>query len=222
MATVAGESNPGPIDGTSSFLISGKTCMGTGLNDRLECLKKAWMGVLQVTKGPKDGDNFLFEGGTSLEAAHLASKLRRMYNTEVGIMDVLQASNYARIIIKAKSITITREVVKTNTLSDAQKRMLLMQDTCPKFTAYIPTSAFHITNTSVTDYIFKYIVKAHPILTSKIEKDPTSLDYLVEINQQVNDLDVKYELIEGVKEASIYLRNSIPVIKTISSPLAIF
>ena len=194
--------------------------------DREQCLKEFWMEILQTTVEPTNTDNFLLAGGSSFSAVFLISKLRRVCKLDINVMDLLKSNDYSsfkEIVLKAD--TIQNEVHQPtilNNLSAAQHRMLVMQETAPDSTAYVETIAYYTTNKLNPTTVFKNLLRCHPILASRIDRDSKSLNLMVSINQKNVNCNVELEMIKNFEDANGYLTKSIPVIKVLSSPLAIF
>ena len=117
-------------------------------------------------------------------------------------------------------------VLNTNSasknLSTTQQRILLAQGACPQSTAYVNTVAYYTQDSSTIADVFEYLVQRHPILACIIKRNSCIQNYEMGIDQQVVNFDVKIESIECLEEASLYLSKSIPVIKILASPLAVF
>ena len=107
-------------------------------------------------------------------------------------------------------------------LSAAQHRMLIMQETAPDSTAYVETIAYCTGNKINTTVVFNNLLERHPILASRIDQDSKSMSFTISIKQESVSCNVELELIKSFEDVGTYLTNSIPVIKVISSPLAIF
>ena len=194
--------------------------------DRGQCLKDFWMEILQTTTEPVNTDNFLLAGGSSFSAVFLISKLRRVCKLDINVMDLLNSNDYSSFKEKVlKADTIQNEVhqpTNYNNLSTPQHRMLVMQETAPESTAYVETIAYYTTNKINTTVVFKKLLERHPILASRIDRDSKSLKLMVSINQESVNCNVELELIKTFEDANSYLTKSIPVMKVISSPLALF
>ena len=107
-------------------------------------------------------------------------------------------------------------------LSAAQHRMLVMQEAAPDSTAYVETIAYYTTKEINDAELFENLLEYHPILASRIVQDSKSTDLAVDIKQENLNCNVKLELIDNFEDAGAYLTETIPVIKALSSPLAIF
>ena len=199
--------------------------ISNGFN-REQCLKEFWMEILQTTIEPVNTDNFLLAGGSSFSAVFLISKLRRVCKVDINIMDLLKSNDYSsfkEIVLKADTIqNKVHQPTNYNSLSAAQQRMLVMQETAPDSTAYVETIAYYTTNKLNSTTVFKNLLERHPILASRIDRDSKSLNLMVSINQENVNCNVELELIKTFEDANGYLTKSIPVIKVLSSPLAIF
>lgn len=202
-----------------------------GLSHREHILLSSWMEVLESTEEPQDTDNFLKCGGDSLSAVFLVSKIRRTCEIEISIQDLLQNPEYEHfknIVLHANHITDSPQEQQMNDdrylpLSAAQQRMVIMQLAAPHSTAYVETIVRYTRNSVITPATpFEDLVKCHPILKCRIELNHVSQMY--EMSTVQNDLipDVEPEILQDVQLAVDYIRNTIPVIEILSSPLVRF
>ena len=134
--------------------------------------------------------------------------------TGINVTNLLNCSNYSGLR--------GHQLTSYNNLSIAQHRMLIMQETAPNSTAYVETIAYYTTNKVNPAVVFRNILEQHPILASRIDQDCKGMNLTISIKQENVSCNVELELIKSFEDASIYLTNSIPVMKVISSPLSIF
>jgi len=102
--------------------------------------------------------------------------------------------------------------------------MLLIQGACPQSTAFVHTIAYYtqdIQDGSTDTGMFEYLVQRHPILACIIHHSCLQ-SYEIGIEQQTVKFNIKVESIECLEEASQHLRETIPVIKILASPLVVF
>ena len=100
--------------------------------------------------------------------------------------------------------------------------MLIMQEAAPNSTAYVETIAYYTSNKVNPAVVFRNILEQHPILAGRIDQDCKTMNLTISIKQESVSCNDELELINSFEDASTYLTNSIPAMKIISSPLAIF
>ncbi|XP_033104342.1 bacitracin synthase 2-like [Anneissia japonica] len=103
-------------------------------------------------------------------------------------------------------------------LSSYQQRMVILQQTSPKSTAYVETVFCRLSkNIEPTDAIKALAVK-HPMLTSKIEMSNDNKMYTMNVTGQTL-FDIESETLNEKDNLNDYVIESTPIIDVISSPL---
>ncbi|XP_050419403.2 polyketide synthase PksJ [Patella vulgata] len=196
----------------------------------VDTLINTWMDVLNTTVVPDNDSNFLEQGGTSFAAVFLVSKLRRLHSVNISIIDLLKNPNFGvfmNIVLSADKIAETKCEPRTNSrkegnISNAQQRMIVMQESAPLSTSYVETAVVVTSTDRPVDAreTFQALLQVHPILTSKIKAAQNQQSFFMTPDHEMK-VDVTEEQV-SCDDIVKYISDTIPLIQVLSSPLAIF
>ena len=144
--------------------------------EQVSVLEDIWKRTLNIEKDPHINDNFIKEGGSSFQAVFFISEIHAAFGIKLELMDVLtKPFQWLNELIQATkgenaNFDTPKSLIKKTELSQAQRRMWMMQISTKSSTAYTESIALKMHTKDPVSEIKTYLIGIHPILTATLDK----------------------------------------------------
>ncbi|KAH3845662.1 hypothetical protein DPMN_087944 [Dreissena polymorpha] len=153
----------------------------TNITNAAKTVEQLWMEILKTKETPSSLDNFVKQGGNSFQAVFLISEILAHFGIKVELIDILTKS-YSWLNKHIQNRDLNKQTDKKAKLdsgeielSQAQKRMWMLQSSSESSTAYTETIALQIETDKSLDEIVSHLTRKHPILLARIDASASCL-----------------------------------------------